>query len=297
MAPTVTSIRSMVLPVLLWLCAAPVSVRALEYRLSCSGVTPGPFSRPWPRAWTNEGFIQGWYTDNQQLCDEQSSLANNGCKCGEKGGILCNENNPSITAWCTSRCTCRARSLSRYPWTSTRVTDQKAAEPTPLAKGESPPSAPVPAATADTEPVDIQADCTASGSGAADTSAEANPPTCSAADAPNSTTGSCLGTCNTVAIGCPDGCKCGAFHSQVHPTIRFLGRCGSFSPKRLMLSRRADVIVANMTGSDDDSGAHELIFAGCPCNTSYVSDACCLSSDGIVYEDPGKKLGELDDDA
>ncbi|KAI9677424.1 MAG: hypothetical protein M1817_006378 [Caeruleum heppii] len=31
----------------------------------------------------------------------------------------------------------------------------------------------------------------------------------------------------------------------------------------------------------------------CPCNGTYVSEACCEAEDGIVHEGPEKKLGEL----
>jgi hypothetical protein len=32
----------------------------------------------------------------------------------------------------------------------------------------------------------------------------------------------------------------------------------------------------------------------CPCNTTYVSQACCDTTDGLVWESPDKYLGQLD---
>lgn len=37
----------------------------------------------------------------------------------------------------------------------------------------------------------------------------------------------------------------------------------------------------------------ELSPAACPCNSTYVSEACCDAPSGVVYEDAKMKLGEL----
>ena len=40
-------------------------------------------------------------------------------------------------------------------------------------------------------------------------------------------------------------------------------------------------------------GLDDALDAACPCNTSYVSHACCEARDGRVWEDASLKLGEL----
>jgi hypothetical protein len=37
----------------------------------------------------------------------------------------------------------------------------------------------------------------------------------------------------------------------------------------------------------------EPIPSPCPCNTTYVSQACCDGHDGMIWEAPELKLGEL----
>ena len=50
---------------------------------------------------------------------------------------------------------------------------------------------------------------------------------------------------------------------------------------------------------DHDSGlfaANSGARIACPCNATYVLYACCNSADGIVFEAPKLKLGELQQD-
>ncbi|KAI9674167.1 MAG: hypothetical protein M1817_001985 [Caeruleum heppii] len=42
--------------------------------------------------------------------------------------------------------------------------------------------------------------------------------------------------------------------------------------------------------------AEERLRFACPCNVTYVSAACCDDADGLVWEDPGLKLGRLAQD-
>ena len=67
-------------------------------------------------------------------------------------------------------------------------------------------------------------------------------------------------------------------------TVAFLAGCiismvaagnGKKNPRGLM-------------GVDGDGGGR-----ACPCNSTYVSLACCAAGDGVVWEGEGYKLGEL----
>ena len=50
---------------------------------------------------------------------------------------------------------------------------------------------------------------------------------------------------------------------------------------------------SNATISIEGALAADLTDVACPCNCTYVSNACCRSSDGIVFEAPVLKLGVL----
>jgi hypothetical protein len=73
------------------------------------------------------------------------------------------------------------------------------------------------------------------------------------------------------------GCSCMASNFDINSGFMAVG-CGVLRHSRSRLDGR-DV------ASLDDSG--------CPCNNSYVSAACCKSTDGLVWEGSHLKLGEL----
>ncbi|KAI9720511.1 MAG: hypothetical protein M1828_005682 [Chrysothrix sp. TS-e1954] len=89
--------------------------------------------------------------------------------------------------------------------------------------------------------------------------------------------GSCNGTC-TAGQDCgaqADTCICKVVSSTYIPRLgieKYLAECS------LPLLGKRDM---------------ETIEAPCPCNTSYVSHACCDTRDGWVWESEDRKLGEL----
>ena len=46
-------------------------------------------------------------------------------------------------------------------------------------------------------------------------------------------------------------------------------------------------------GKRDIEGTVDNEMWGCPCNSSYVSRSCCRVGDGLVWEAPDLKLGQL----
>lgn len=51
-------------------------------------------------------------------------------------------------------------------------------------------------------------------------------------------------------------------------------------------------ILRNLT-SNLELGAQDRMAAICPCNATYVSEACCSARNGMVWEDAKMKVGEL----
>ncbi|KAI9679373.1 MAG: hypothetical protein M1817_005395 [Caeruleum heppii] len=99
-------------------------------------------------------------------------------------------------------------------------------------------------------------------------------------------------------------------HTRPHPSAVaatghhcFSSTCSSFSGCGRGVSGGCRCIVAPASAgifffkgicagspSKRDVGA---VPDACPCNGTYVSEACCGAPDGVVYEGPEKKLGEL----
>ncbi|KAI9669000.1 MAG: hypothetical protein M1817_005157 [Caeruleum heppii] len=118
---------------------------------------------------------------------------------------------------------------------------------------------------------------------------------------------SCQGRCTSVKTGCsrvfPGGCKCTARPDQVRKG-RFVGQCGIIISGSwgLPKSRRDDNGTARAGSVKPNFVLHNTqglynITTGtpvaCPCNATYVSYGCCESSDGLIWENPAKRLGEL----
>ena len=97
----------------------------------------------------------------------------------------------------------------------------------------------------------------------------------------------CSATACSVGDACSgDNCTCQVTKAQYVPgagSTKYYAECGSpfssgsGSNRRLM--RR-----------------HEEDLAYCPCNSTYISEKCCSAKDGLVWEAPEFKLGELADD-
>jgi hypothetical protein len=88
----------------------------------------------------------------------------------------------------------------------------------------------------------------------------------------------CYGECSAEYLGCGDlaeGCRC-------------VGR-----PK----NHGYHVIGCRIPWLSSHNGKRELALdpdEGCLCNSTYISHACCEASDGLVFEPPHLKLGELE---
>ncbi|KAI9676055.1 MAG: hypothetical protein M1817_000798 [Caeruleum heppii] len=84
-----------------------------------------------------------------------------------------------------------------------------------------------------------------------------------------------VSTCAAVSCtnfsGCDSGCRCGV-EAYDHADWFYKGVCSHVTKK----------------GKRDEAD-----FMACPCNGTYVSEACCEAPDGMVFEGPEKKLGEL----
>ncbi|KAI9757588.1 MAG: hypothetical protein M4579_003400 [Chaenotheca gracillima] len=87
----------------------------------------------------------------------------------------------------------------------------------------------------------------------------------------------CGNNCTTAADCSPDGgCSCSAQSSTFVPgagygagTMKYVATC-----------------LISLGGKRDEGFP-------CPCNSTYVSHACCGATDGLVWEGPQAKLGEL----
>ena len=259
--------------------------------LVCPYMLPAPAD--WPAMW-EELFQPDRYRTLLQLCSGQSPLPNTGCQCIDHE-VVCDYIYPSLTAYCSSRCRCLDHDVQE--------TEQR---PTALAAAALPATSATPGLgyyLDDSALGDPQSDHSDHGgtvhnglSRNCSANAEPGQGTCSVSDTPSepassgvSTPSRCLGTCNTVAVGCHANCKCTAFRSS-RPTPRLLGRCG----RRPGDKRRRALRRENNTDDADDEN-YEIPY-GCPCNTTYVSNACCDSVDGIIYEPTSMKLGELSPD-
>ncbi|KAI9679374.1 MAG: hypothetical protein M1817_005396 [Caeruleum heppii] len=83
-----------------------------------------------------------------------------------------------------------------------------------------------------------------------------------------------VGQCTTSSCsnfsGCDSGCNC-QINDLSAGSFFFSGGCTSDPLKKR------------------DEGQ----LVACPCNGTYISEACCETPSGIVYEPPEKKLGEI----
>ena len=80
------------------------------------------------------------------------------------------------------------------------------------------------------------------------------------------------------SAGGEKGCMCTTHKEQYQPgsgTVAFLAAC-----------------IISISGA----GGKREEMRPCPCNATYVSQACCAAADGLVWEEPHFKLGELEVD-
>ncbi|KAI9888486.1 MAG: hypothetical protein M1814_006877 [Vezdaea aestivalis] len=104
----------------------------------------------------------------------------------------------------------------------------------------------------------------------------------------------------TYCTGIVDGCS----YKKTQGNITFDYTNGTYSPGNVAGSSCACVAMSDIlpmlgnysspfyVGTCVDLSV--VLNPKCPCNVTYVSEACCNSTDGIVHEDASKKLGELD---
>ena len=241
--------------------AAAKSVSVISSGLICSGSLPDD----WPTAWDEVSFSrQNYHESPQNLCDGQSPMiVNAGCIC-IGSSVICGGNPANLADFCKANCRC------------------------PSDGNES---------------------------GAQNTSAQ----TFSGAQFIPAQTWkkTCGGSC-TKLHGCSDTCVCIATPKPARP-MEYLSNClrqmtlMSTNPKL----RRDDDDPEEQSDNTDNSGEDAAVSAfvvevapsnasssvfedsngvpmACPCNTSYVSYACCKSDDGIVFEPASEKLGTLD---
>ena len=85
-------------------------------------------------------------------------------------------------------------------------------------------------------------------------------------------------------------CTCRAVQTMVDARTRqplYIGVCVNYPNRRK--GTREEVKVGE-TGAEAEA---EIEGLPCPCNATYVSMSCCGVVDGVVWEDPYLKLGEL----
>ncbi len=114
---------------------------------------------------------------------------------------------------------------------------------------------------------------------------------------------SCGQYCSSIHLcTSPDGCKCIADPWQGSGSGYFTGTCKlpySASGRELGEIYINSTSFVNSTGTfnsaDSPPPAQKPTLAdqACPCNCTYVSNACCLSTSGIVYESPSLRLGAI----
>ena len=94
-----------------------------------------------------------------------------------------------------------------------------------------------------------------------------------------------------------DGCKCIADPWQGTGSGYFTGSC-KLPYSAQDSGRELNEVLLNSTSPIASSPAGEMealpeSTLACPCNCTYVSNACCLSASGVVFEAPGLKMGVL----
>ncbi|KAI9673129.1 MAG: hypothetical protein M1817_002991 [Caeruleum heppii] len=83
-------------------------------------------------------------------------------------------------------------------------------------------------------------------------------------------------------------CMCYVYKQPSAGSYFFRGSCGVIGKKK----RKRDDDGSDDEGEDFDGGLNGAL--GCACNGSYVSQACCdADEDGLVWEHPRMKLGQL----
>lgn len=110
----------------------------------------------------------------------------------------------------------------------------------------------------------------------------------------------CFGPVSACATS--DGCRCIAEVSTESGGQYFTGTC---KPSHYAVDeqRLSEVLVEGedpmnkskiaSAGANGTVGAMALMPAFCPCNCTYVSEACCDAPSGIITESSKLKLGEL----
>ena len=120
-----------------------------------------------------------------------------------------------------------------------------------------------------------------------------------AADAWASSYASLCGQDCTSLNACPGnaGCRCIAQAWQSPGSRYYTGTCklpyASGDGRELNEVELNAPAPANSTITFEGTTLASLTDAACPCNCTYVSNACCSSASGIVHEVPTLKLGAL----
>jgi hypothetical protein len=74
----------------------------------------------------------------------------------------------------------------------------------------------------------------------------------------------------------------------------FIGRCVSIaSVFTAMKDLQRNRLGGRSLDIDNDLGQKNHEILACPCNGTYVSEACCTNLEGQVWEPLSLKLGEL----
>jgi hypothetical protein len=70
----------------------------------------------------------------------------------------------------------------------------------------------------------------------------------------------------------------------------------SYLPGIKLGGRGLEVDGAGMEEDDDDDDDGAGLggdVVGCACNSTYISRACCFSQEGLIWEEPEMKIGEV----
>ena len=301
-----TMARSFILTSIVYLGTAAAKSTGPSY-LDCAGSVPG--GEDWPRAWLSNipPFQPGLYDSTQDLCDRESRVSPNGhCYCN---GVTIECATSVVQRFCHSHCRCtRANEPFSDPSSTVRIYAMVSSTVRPS----------IPSQYADFSRSENQV------TSAIGRVRVSSPPG-------QTVQQTCGGSC-TKLHGCSSTCVCIATPKPARP-MEYLSNClqqikdmsMGINPKMGRDSSTqsngagsnstlgSDTLSNNTVSDGDDAAVLPFVIAtsasngassvfedakgaplACPCNSSYVSYACCNSTDGIVFEPASSKLGTLD---
>ena len=245
------------------------------------------------------------YTSNQQLCPKISPVAENmACSCSGPGAdVTCDQNEadpvlwnaqlriPFTSGWSTMEGWCKNMCWCGVEWLAARYQGldpqrQAAANPDDISSFTSTPSEEGGGALDTSSDSDSSDDVASTSSGSS--SDDTHPPALNVTTLGASNPGNFGAFLEAQQAKCNYNCSVGA---QCHGTDC---NCHVVGAKYEPSVGQIEYFARCQYGQISGPLINRDLAAPCPCNTTYVSHQCCKKElDGLVWEAPELKLGEL----